>query len=112
MGCTLGTHGIKTLENYSLHTKSDTYFPAASEEENRAFVKGCFMSRFQFIHLVGHFLMALVFPHFIGTIWITTALFELYEYVGYRCHDVTDLLYNTIGLALGVAVGNKIRNIK
>ena len=66
------------------------------------------MTRWQCVHLFGHFVLGFLFPMFAGELLLATTLFEVYEYVSCNCHDVTDLVYNVVGTYLGVALRRRI----
>lgn len=100
-GCAIRTDN-PYLQKYSQATKSATYIPKASAEENKEFIRTCFTSIWHVIHFVGHLIGGFLFPMWWFEILALTTAFELYEYFSCRCHDVSDVVYNTAGILLGV----------
>jgi hypothetical protein len=99
------------LQAYSKATKSATYIPFISQAENDEYVKKCFITVWHMIHFVGYLLTAFAFPMFWPEILIASAAFELYEYFSCKCHDVSDLVYNSSGILIGVLLRKVIMPI-
>jgi glycopeptide antibiotics resistance protein len=46
----------------------------------------------------------LMFPKCWVTIFIVSFLYEIYEFVWHRGHDICDILYNILGISLALLV--------
>lgn len=102
-GCAIETRN-GFLSKVSQATKSRTYNPLLSDEENAEFVKNCITTTWHVIHFVGHIVIAFVAPMFWPEILMLSTAFEFYEYFTCKCHDVTDIGYNTVGVAIGLGL--------
>lgn len=104
-GCVINTNNNQTLQNISIYTKSRSYNPFASDEENKKFVTNCFTTTWHMLHLLGHTFLVMLYPDLIYEIIIASSLFEFYEYFKCYCHDLSDIGYNVIGSFIGYFIG-------
>lgn len=108
-GCFVPTHGVGWLERYSRWSKAPTYIPCYTAAENEAYIRRCLVTRWHLIHFVVHLLAGMCCPDFAVEVLVCSTLFEAYEYASCRCEDVTDLVYNATGMALGLILGRIVR---
>jgi hypothetical protein len=89
------------LQKFSHFVKGEKYFVQMSLEENTKFRKECITTNWNITHFLSHLVVVFLFPHFYREIFVVTFLYEIYEYYGYKCHDISDIAYNVSGLLLG-----------
>jgi hypothetical protein len=63
--------------------------------------KRCLITWWSLTHILFYASLAYIAPDYIPYFFAIGILFELYEYHYYKCHDVLDILWNTIGLFIG-----------
>lgn len=68
------------------------------------------LNSWHLIHMFNQFLYGLFVPYLFYFISIFGIAFELFEYFFTQCHDIIDIVYNTIGLSIGVVIHFMIFN--
>lgn len=99
-GCFKKTNS-KYLQELSDFVKGENYVVQYTKEENKAFKRKCITTTWNLIHFLSHLVITFFFPYFYIEIFIGSFVYEIYEYVWYKCHDLTDVLYNITGIFCG-----------
>jgi len=89
------------LQKLSHFVKGEKYIVQMSDEENLKFRKECITTIWNMLHFMSHLTVVFVFPYFYREIFAVSFLFEIYEYYVFKCHDISDIIYNIAGLLLG-----------
>ena len=89
------------LQQLSNFVKGENYVPTMTPEKNKKFRTECIVTTWNLLHFLSHLLVVFVFPYFYREIFITSFIFEIYEYFGFKCHDLSDIIYNIVGLLAG-----------
>ena len=95
-----------------LTSSRGTEYYLTSEKYKNMYNKNCLVSVWAFTHIflyimIGFFCPKLFFPSLIVGI-----LFELGEKVFYNCHDILDVIFNTIGFGVGYQINKLFLNKK
>ena len=99
-GCFIKSDNI-FLQKLSHFVKGEKYIVQMSDEENLKFRKECITTIWNMLHFMSHLTVVFVFPYFYREIFAVSFLFEIYEYYVFKCHDISDIIYNIAGLLLG-----------
>jgi hypothetical protein len=89
------------LQKLSHIVKGEQYVVQMSHEENMKFRKECLITTWNILHFISHLVVVFFFPYFYLEIFAVSFLYEIYEYFAYKCHDISDIFYNVIGLLMG-----------
>jgi hypothetical protein len=89
------------LQKLSHFVKGEKYMVQLSHEENIKFCKECLTTCWNMMHFTSHLVVVFIFPYFYREIFAVSFLYEIYEYFIYKCHDISDILYNVAGLLAG-----------
>ena len=91
----------RILQKLSHFVKGEKYIVQMSHEENTKFRKECITTTWNMLHFLSHLAVVFFFPYFYREIFTVSFLFEIYEYYVFKCHDLSDIMYNLAGLLLG-----------
>jgi hypothetical protein len=89
------------LQKLSHFVKGEKYIVQMSDEENLKFREECIITIWNMLHFISHLGVVFFFPYFYREIFAVSFLFEIYEYYVFKCHDISDIIYNVAGLYLG-----------
>lgn len=64
-------------------------------------LEGCMVTGWNLSHFLFHLTLGFFFPQYLFHMFILSAVFELFEFAWFNCHDSMDILLNTCGLILG-----------
>jgi hypothetical protein len=98
--CSIKTKN-KNLQNFSYFVKGQKYVIQNSNDENEVFRSECITTTWNVFHFFSHFILVFIFPYFYREIFAISFLYEIYEYFAFKCHDLSDVIYNIMGLFLG-----------
>jgi hypothetical protein len=99
-GCFKKTNN-EIFKNISDFVKGENYVVQYSKEKNKQFKRSCITTTWNFIHFLLHLVITFFFPFFYIEIFMGSFIYEIYEYFWYKCHDLTDVLYNITGIFCG-----------
>jgi hypothetical protein len=82
--------------------RGEKYYRDNTTIEDRLRLRECIATNWNVLHFCLFFVIGVLCPNvkFLLTIFLLSVIFELYEYHAYKCHDVTDCLYNAAGLGM------------
>jgi hypothetical protein len=89
------------LQKISFFTKGEKYIVQKSDLENVKYRKECIITNWNMIHFASHLCITFLFPYFYREIFACSFLYEIYEYIFFKCHDIADIFYNVIGIFTG-----------
>lgn len=78
-------------KNYYLNDETST-------EKN----KNCLTTMWNGIHVLFYFILGLLFPEHIKILSFLGIAFEVFEFFVFDCHDISDIIYNELGLLLSL----------
>lgn len=90
------------LQKISKQLKGSQYLYGESSEINDRYRSSCLVSRWNIIHLVSHIVITFFYPKFWHLIFLTSFIYEFYEYYKFKCHDYSDIVYNVTGIFIGL----------
>ena len=96
-GCSLKTKN-PFFQKISNLVKGEKYVIQNSIEENKVFRNECVVTTWNFFHFLSHFFLTFFYPFFYPEIFAISFLYEIYEYFSFKCHDLSDVMYNVIGI--------------
>ena len=64
--------------------------------------KNCILSSWALTHFFMYLILGFICPQFFSVFIASSVLFEIYEHYKWDCHDVLDVVWNTLGLIIGV----------
>lgn len=99
-GCVYKVKNPK-LQEISLKLKGEKYLFGELNGENIKYRKECLISRWNITHLIGHIIITFFYPKLWPLIFIGTFMYEIIEYKYFKCHDYSDILYNSVGIYIG-----------
>lgn len=69
-------------------------------------IQGCFLTFWASTHFLMHFLLGILIPKLQAfyVTFVAGVLFEVYEFIHFRCHDPFDVICNTAGWWLGYSL--------
>jgi hypothetical protein len=80
--------------------RGDKYFIFTPESEQKN-IHNCIITFWGLTHIILYFILTFLIPSFYIEFFILGILFEIYEYYFYKCHDITDIFLNTLGIIIG-----------
>ena len=80
-----------------LHTRGQNYYIAGHKGPQ----PNCLVTFWNLTHIVMYTVLGILCPDILPEIFMMGILFELYEKKKYECHDLLDIVYNGLGLAIG-----------
>ena len=89
------------LQKISNFVKGENYVPLNSPSEKLKFRTECIISIWNMFHFFSHAFFTFLFPYFYREIFLGSFLYEIYEYFAFKCHDISDVIYNVMGIFLG-----------
>jgi len=89
------------LHQISHFVKGENYLVQFSKEKITKYRKECIVTCWNFFHFIAHFVAVFMFPYFFREIFLLSFLYEIYEYIVFKCHDLSDIVYNIMGIYLG-----------
>ena len=91
-------------KNY--YTISDTKMPVTikEEKENDKKHKFCLMPLWAIAHVVMYIFIGYLCPDLFVQSFLLGVVWEYAEYKVFHCHDILDILFNTIGFGIGYAL--------
>jgi hypothetical protein len=104
--CLVNTKNISPTLHYT-DGRGSEYYIDAMDEHKALKLKFCLVTFWSFSHLFLYFLVGNFCPKYAHVAFLAGFLFELYEYVHLRCHDVLDIAWNALGLGMGLMVSSK-----
>ena len=105
--CIMNCNNNQTCQAIS-SKRGGNYYIGYTENEDKKKLDNCFLTFWNVIHFLSHFLLGYFAPN---VIWLTltgTSIFELYEYIVLDCADFYDLPMNIIGIISGSFLSKNI----
>lgn len=99
--CSIRTEN-EFLQWISQFVKGTNYITVFSPDENREYAKNCVVTPWNMFHFSSHFILAFFYPSCWISIFLVSFTYEIYEYIRFRCHDISDIFYNVMGILLGL----------
>ena len=87
-----------TLQRLNLWMKGENYDASGTPEHNKKLRTECLVTPWNVSHFVAQFIITFFYPMQWLAIFMASFLFEIHEYVEYKCQDVSDILYNGLGI--------------
>jgi hypothetical protein len=104
--------GIKTenknVQSLIKNIRGKNYNPVWDETTNKSYAKSCITTNWNLFHFFSHIIITFLYPQVYPLLLLTTTLFEIYEYIEYDCHDYTDIIYNVVGIYIGLKLNKCI----
>lgn len=94
----------KILQDINFFAKGENYVPGFNQKENEELRRTCIITRWNAFHFLSHFILVLIFPRCWVTIFIVSLLYEIWEYVTFKGHDIGDIFYNSMGVGLALLI--------
>lgn len=82
------------------NTRGDKYFISIPENE-QTYIKNCAVTFWGLTHFFMYFIITFLVPSFYIEFFFLGIGFEIYEYYKFKCHDINDIYFNTLGILLG-----------
>ena len=95
-----------------LTSSRGTEYYLTSEKYKKIYNKNCLVSIWAFTHIFLYMMIGFFCPNLFFPSLIVGILFELGEKVFYNCHDVLDVIFNTIGFGIGYQINKLFLNKK
>jgi hypothetical protein len=90
----------KQCKDIITNFRGDTYFISTPKNEQKN-IHNCIITFWGLTHIILYFILTFLIPSFYIEFFILGILFEIYEYYFYKCHDITDIFLNTLGIIIG-----------
>lgn len=89
-----------TCKNHIEKTRGEKYF-ISMPESKQSYMKSCIVTFWSVAHLLMYAVLTYLVPSFYIEFFFIGVAFEIYEYYKFKCHDVNDIIFNTLGIFLG-----------
>ena len=83
-----------------------------SEKYKKIHNKNCLVSIWAFTHIFLYMMIGVYCPNLFFPSLMVGILFEIGEKVFYNCHDVLDVIFNTVGFGIGYQINKLFLNKK
>jgi len=91
--------------------RGKNYYICDITPEDMKILETCLLTKWNLIHVCFHTIITFLFPEYCYAFFLFGIFYEWYEYIAYQCEDLLDIIYNTIGIFLGLCLRN-IYNLK
>ena len=98
--CLWDTSNIFSTEYNNL--RGSDYFIGSMDKRKEKMLNKCLLTFWGLTHLIFYTIVAYMCPNYVFYAFITGCVFEFYEYQVYKCHDILDIFWNTMGLGIGM----------